>query len=157
LFIYFILNKKGKFLGFTTDKKLLDLFLYKRGEKNYKIKKVKKNKLNKSFLNQLEVSFSEYELLCYDDNIPVFDYEETRFAESLHQFFIDLEISITDLKEAIKFFRFSSDEEKKIKNSIEKYLDIIKIIKDEDYGITESEFTYIDREKMIAEYIRRHS
>ena len=155
MFIYFFLNKKsGMFLGHSDKKKLVDLFLEKRGKKHYKIKKVKKNKLHRSCIEELS-NFSSYELICFDDNIPVFEYEETAFAESFHQFLIDLEISIIDLKEIIKFFNLSDNERHKVKKTIKKFMNILKIIMDEDYGIEESEFSYLDREKMIMEFIER--
>jgi len=156
MYVYFILNKKsGMFLGFTNDEKLVELFLKKRGKKHYKVKKIKKNKLHKSCIKQLN-DFSSYDLICFDDNIPVFEYEEEAFAEAFHQFLIDLESSIKDLKEIVKFFNFGNDEKDKVKKAIKKFIGILEIIMEEDYGIEESEFTYLDREKMVMEFIERH-
>ena len=74
---YYIIYKDDHFLGYTTDKKLLDNFLTNR-KGNYKVKKFKEDEIPDELIKSFE--FTNYELVEYtnyytNNDAVIFNYE----------------------------------------------------------------------------------
>jgi len=140
----YLIYKKDKFVGHTTDKRALDQFLKIRPNK-YKIIKVSKNKIDKNILNSSEFKQTELDYFRYEYGAeilykyPLFNYEIDIVHDSFRDDVMILDACLTKLCEKIEFIKFKKLEFDLIITSFTKILETI-----ENSISIEEEFLYED-------------
>ena len=125
--VYIIYNK-NRFVGYTEDKLMLENFMkYRKGKYSYK--KVKKTKIPKRILNSKD--FEIYSLDYYvgyriTTELPLFLYEFEPLEDSLHRDIFTLSESLYSFLLIMKYLRFTKEEERIIKISLEYLIQVIE-------------------------------
>ena len=125
---YYIIYQNDHFIGYTTDKNLLDNFLKNRKGK-YKIKKFKEEEIPEKIRNSF--NFTNYELVEYcdyytDNDAVIFNYEYTDMEEYMNKDCLALQQLIESLLENIKYINLNDEERKIIQYSFYKIYDDLK-------------------------------
>lgn len=125
--IYIIYNKK-RFVGYTEDRLMLENFMkYRKGKYSYK--KIKKSKIPKRILNSKD--FEIYSLDYYvgyrlTTELPLFLYEFEPLEDSLHSDIFTLSESLYSFLIIMENLKFSKEEERIIKMSLEYLIQVIE-------------------------------
>jgi hypothetical protein len=112
---YYIIFKDNHFIGYTTDKNLLDNFLNNRKGK-YKVKKLNEDEIPDEIRNSFE--FSNYELVEYCDyyttnDAVIFNYEYIDMEEYMSRDCLALQHLLKFVLQNLNLMNFN-DEDRKI-------------------------------------------
>ena len=129
---YYIIYKDDHFIGYTTDKKLLDNFLTNRKGK-YTIKKFKENEIPDELRKSFE--FTNYELVEYtnyytNNDAVIFNYEYIDMEEYMSRDCLVLQQLLEFVLYNIKFIELTDEERKMIQYSFCKLIDDLNAITD---------------------------
>ena len=125
--VYIIYNK-NRFVGYTEDKLMLENFMKNRKGK-YSYKKVKKSKIPKRILDSKD--FEIYSLEYYvgyrlTTELPLFLYEFEPLEDSLYRDIFTLSESLYSFLIIMEYLKFSKEEKRIIKMSLEYIIQMIE-------------------------------
>lgn len=127
---YYIIYKKDEFIGYATDKKLLNNFLKNR-KGTYKILKLNDSEISddikKSFTFE-EYGLTEYANYYTCNDTVLFGYEIVEMEDLIHKDITILQSLINILLKDTKYIRLTDDEKKMIKYSFRQILEITEPI-----------------------------
>jgi 2-oxoglutarate ferredoxin oxidoreductase subunit gamma len=111
---YIIFNSKGKYIGYTTNKKLLNAFLQERGESKYKVEKINEENLSEQMKKTIKSSFSDLYYLYITDKekIAIFSNEDASFETHMIESMIRSRSSLDRLLKSNKLLKLSEDDQK---------------------------------------------
>jgi len=129
---YFIIYNKDKFLGYTTNKKLLNNFLNNRKGK-YHVNRIKDTDLPEDIKNSS--IFYEYELNEYIDysttnDTVLFNYERDEMERMITEDAHALNSLLSNILDNLKYFKLSNAEKKIITCSFKKVINDLEYIID---------------------------
>jgi len=129
---YYIIFKDNHFIGYTTDKNLLDNFLNNRKGK-YKVKKLNEDEIPDEIRNSFE--FSNYELVEYCDyyttnDAVIFNYEYIDMEEYMSRDCLALQHLLKFVLQNLNLMNFNDEDRKIIQYSFYKLYDDLNAITD---------------------------
>lgn len=129
---YYIIYKDDHFLGYTTNKKLLNNFLDNR-EGKYHVEKIKEEEIPDKIKNSF--NFTNYELTEYtnyytDNDTVLFNYEYTDVEECMIKDSLALQYLLSVLIKDIDYLKITDEERKIIQYSFYRIIDDLNAITD---------------------------
>lgn len=145
---YIIMNKHGKYLGFTNDPEVYKGFIKQRGK--YPSLQLNESQLNENLKQQ--IFDQQGEITTYTtkngNKIYLFDYEEVEIVDMLGEIQSLIHYSVFSFLKLLKYVKFSKVEEKIIFDAFEKINSLLTDLSDEECCIEFEE--YLDLEKIYT-------
>jgi hypothetical protein len=132
--IFYLIYKNKKFIGFTTDKIIIQQFKELKKNKYIKIIKISEEKIDEKLKNKLWTESRSKELIHFTENshIPLFGYETLEFEKFLFNLNLNGIEKCHDIDKLIKYIKFSEDEKKIITKFIISLFEMVDDITAED-------------------------
>lgn len=111
---YYLIYRKGKFVGFTTSFDMLRKFLDSRQHRKYMVRIIPEEEIDEEILNSTKLS--EYDLSYYNGysityELPVFEYEREMLEDELYNYLCDSFATIEYFTRKLKYIKFDSEDD----------------------------------------------